>query len=35
MVLDTNVVVAGTRSDRGASFQLLLAAFARRLTLLL
>jgi putative PIN family toxin of toxin-antitoxin system len=35
LVLDTNVVVAGTRSDQGASFQLLLAALERRLTLLL
>jgi predicted nucleic acid-binding protein len=35
MVLDTNVVIAGTRSDQGASFQLLLAALERRFTLLL
>jgi predicted nucleic acid-binding protein len=35
IVLDTDVVVAATRSDRGASFQWLLAALERRLTLLL
>ena len=35
MVLDTNVIVAGTRSDQGASFRWLLAALERRLTLLL
>jgi putative PIN family toxin of toxin-antitoxin system len=35
VVLDTNIVVAGTRSDQGASFQLLLATLERRLTLLL
>jgi putative PIN family toxin of toxin-antitoxin system len=35
VVLDTNVVVAGVRSSRGASFQWLLAALERRYTLLL
>lgn len=35
IVLDTDVVVAATRSDRGASFQWLLAALERRVTLLL
>lgn len=35
VVLDTDVVVAGSRSDRGASFQWLLAALERRVTLLL
>jgi putative PIN family toxin of toxin-antitoxin system len=35
IVLDTDVVVAGSRSDRGASFQWLLAALERRVTLLL
>lgn len=34
IVLDTDVVVAGMRSDRGASRQLLLAALDRRITLL-
>ncbi len=32
VVLDTDVVVAGARSDRGASFQWLLAALERRVT---
>jgi len=35
IVLDTDVVVAGARSDRGASFHWLLAALERRVTLLL
>ena len=35
VVLDTDVVVAGARSDRGASFQWLLAALERRVILLL
>jgi putative PIN family toxin of toxin-antitoxin system len=35
IVLDTDVVIAGSRSDRGASFQWLLAALERRATLLL
>ena len=35
VILDTNVVVAGTRSDQGASFRLLLAAQERRMSLLL
>ena len=34
LVLDTDVVVAAMRSDRGASRQLLLAALERRITLL-
>src|ERR1700687_4511009 len=34
LVLDTDVVVAAMRSDRGASRQLLLAALDRRITLL-
>ena len=34
LVLDTDVVVAAMRSDRGASRQLLLAALDRRFTLL-
>jgi len=35
VVLDTDVVVAGVRSNRGASFQWMLAALERRVTLLL
>jgi putative PIN family toxin of toxin-antitoxin system len=35
VVLDTDIVVAGARSDRGASFQWLLAGLERRVTLLL
>ena len=35
VVLDTDIVVAGARSDRGASFQWLLAELERRITLLL
>jgi len=35
IVLDTDVVVAGARSDRSASFHWLLAALERRVTLLL
>lgn len=35
IVLDTDVVVAATRSDRGASFRWLLAALERSVTLLL
>jgi len=35
VVLDTDVVVAGIRSNRGASFQWLLAALEHRVTLLL
>jgi putative PIN family toxin of toxin-antitoxin system len=35
LVLDTDVVVAGFRSDRGASRQLLLAALDRRFAMLL
>jgi putative PIN family toxin of toxin-antitoxin system len=35
LVLDTDVVVAATRSDRGASKQLLFAAFDQRYELLL
>jgi putative PIN family toxin of toxin-antitoxin system len=35
IVLDPDVVVAGARSDRGASFHWLLAALERRVTLLL
>lgn len=34
IVLDTDVMVAALRSDRGASRQLLLAALARRITIL-
>ncbi len=34
LVLDTDVIVAGFRSDRGASRQLLLAALDRRITML-
>lgn len=35
VVLDTDVIVAATRSDRGAAFQWLLAGLERRVTLLL
>lgn len=35
VVLDTDVVVAATRSDQGAAFQWLLAALERRITVLL
>ena len=35
VVLDTDVLVAGVRSSRGASFQWLLAALERRVTILL
>ena len=35
VVLDTDVIVAGTRSDRGASRRLLIGALNRRFTLLL